>query len=316
MAAPDLVPGYHPEITLPHEQAFELYHNALSLCSMKARLCMAELAIPYRSIHIDLIETGCYENVRPAYSRVHPGRTVPLLVHNGHPIYESHEQIRYAAQLSDAKNSLHPVDSALFEQMEHWIDKSSLVGDPVSQPALTAGNAIPGQTLPLFAAMIQDIPVGNILEGFLRHFDKRRPLLFLILKLVGLNALVKIPPLRQAVVSSRSYLVGHLDDLELQLQQSGGPWLLGPEFTLADVSWLVIFERLKQADALPVFVGEQLRPACHQYWQELQHRPSYAEAITAHQHPIVVAGTARIREAKQKSPQLKSVLEGSRDSAA
>ena len=67
-------PGHRPEIVIPHEQPFELYHNALSLCSMKARVCMAELRIPYKSHHIDLIETGAYENIRRPLPRRESGR--------------------------------------------------------------------------------------------------------------------------------------------------------------------------------------------------------------------------------------------------
>ena len=66
--------GHRPEIELPYEQEFELYHNALSICSMKARVCMAELRIPYKSHHIDLIETGAYENIRRPFPRRESGR--------------------------------------------------------------------------------------------------------------------------------------------------------------------------------------------------------------------------------------------------
>jgi hypothetical protein len=47
--------GHRPEIVLPHDAEFELWHNALSLCSMNTRVCLAELAIAYRSHHVDLI---------------------------------------------------------------------------------------------------------------------------------------------------------------------------------------------------------------------------------------------------------------------
>ena len=90
-------PGLQEDITFPHTQEFELYHNALSLCSMKSRVCLAELGIPYEGHHIDLIETGFYQNIRPDLLDVNPAGTVPVLLHHGHPIYESHEQIRYAA---------------------------------------------------------------------------------------------------------------------------------------------------------------------------------------------------------------------------
>ena len=107
--------GHRPEVSLPHGQAFELYHNALSLCSMKTRVCMAELRVPYKGHAIDLIETGRYENIGRDFLRVNPAGTVPVLVHRGHPIYESHEQIRYAAEHAPAQlpstctRHLHPL---------------------------------------------------------------------------------------------------------------------------------------------------------------------------------------------------------------
>ena len=47
--------GLQPEIALPHEREFELYHNALSLCSMKARLCLSELGIRYASTSLSCV---------------------------------------------------------------------------------------------------------------------------------------------------------------------------------------------------------------------------------------------------------------------
>lgn len=303
--------GYQAHITLPHEAAFELYHNALSLCSMKVRVCLAELRVPYKAHHIDLIETGAYENVRKAFTRINPGRTVPVLVHNGHPVYESHEQIRYAAAHAPAGHpSLVPEPQELRTAMERWIDCSSLTDDPIANSHLSAGNAIPGQTLPLFATMIERIPYRNIFEGFLEHFDKRRPLMFALMKLMGLEALRSVSLLRRALERSRHDLHIHLDGLEQQLATSGGPWILGPGYTLADVSWLAIFERLRQADALTVFVDPARRPACAAYWAAQRQRPAYAEAITAYEHPIVVYGTRRIVAAKAADPTLKALLEG------
>jgi glutathione S-transferase len=113
-----------------------------------------------------------------------------------------------------------------------------------------------------------------------------------------------------AVAKSRRQLAAHLDALEKQLRESGGPWLLGERFTLADVSWLVIFERLAQVDALHVFVGDGARPACAAYWQRLRERPAYREAITAHAHETVTRGTARLRAAKAADPALRALLEG------
>jgi len=94
---------------------------------MKVRLCLSELAIPYKNHHVDLIETGFYENVRRDFKRINPGCTVPVLVHNGHPVYESHEQIRYAASQTEADvKTLLPDDAQKRATMDRWIDLSSL----------------------------------------------------------------------------------------------------------------------------------------------------------------------------------------------
>ena len=160
--------GHQANIHVPCGQEFELYHNALSICSMKARVCLAELEIPYKSHPIDLIETGAYENIRRAFLSVNPAGTVPVLVHEGHPIYESHLQIRYAAEHAPSGSpSLIPEDPVLRKEMETWIDRSSLTKDPLRHGDESACNAVPGLTLPLFGTMIERIAYWKVFEGLL-----------------------------------------------------------------------------------------------------------------------------------------------------
>lgn len=304
--------GLQSHIDLPFEAPFELYHNALSLCSMKARLCLVELGIPYKSHPIDLIETGAYENIRAPFLRVNPGGTVPVLVHLGHPVYESHEQIRYAARVApEGAPRLIPEDESLRQEMEHWIDRSSLTDDPLRQGDRSAGNAVPGLTLPLFATMLEKIPFWRLVEGLLFHFDKQRPFLFFVLKLRGIEGLVAMPPAARMIEKNRRQMEVHLDALEAQLEKAGGPWILGRLFSLADVSWAVIFERLRQTDALSGFADESVRPGCAAYWKHLTARPSYRAAIEQESHPLIEYGRQRIVDAKAASPTLESCLEGS-----
>ena len=303
--------GLKTDVTLPHGQSFELYHNAFSLCSMKVRLCMAELRIPYASHHVHLIETGSYETLSREFLAVNPAGTVPVLVHEGHPVYESHEQIRYAAAHSPPGcPSLVPEDPALREEMERWIDRTSLTGDPLAQGDESAGNAVPPLTLSLFATMIERIRYRSILEGLLFHIDRRRPVLFLALKAFGIHRLPKLGPIPRVLARARRQLGGHLDALEETLGERGGPWLLGDAFTLADVSWLVVFERLRQVHAIEVFLGGGHRPACAAYWERLRKRPSYQEAILARGHPTIDYGMRRLAEARGADDGLRAVLDG------
>jgi glutathione S-transferase len=306
-----VLPGIRHDVVLAYEEDFELYHNALSLCSMKTRVCMAELQIPYKGHAIDLIETGRYQTLSRSFLAVNPAGTVPVLVHRGHPIYESHEQIRYAAAHAPAgAPSLVPTDPRRKEEMERWIDRSSLTDDPIRYPERSIGNAVPRLTLPLFAAMIEEIPYRHILEGLLFHFDKKRPVLFLTLKARGLARLHTLTPLIRVLAIGRDHVHAHLDTLEQQLTTGGGPWILGDTFSLADVSWMVIFERLRQVDSEHVFLGGGLRPACTAYWQRSQERPSYAAAIRGYPHPLIDHGIKRLQEVKAADPSLRNALEG------
>jgi glutathione S-transferase len=115
----------------------------------------------------------------------------------------------------------------------------------------------------------------------------------------------------KVLARSRRQMGHHLDTLEKELTESSGPWILGDTFSLADVSWLVIFERLVQADCLHVFVGDDRRPACAAYWEALKGRDSYREAILGHSHPTIEYGMQRLRDAKAANPALRLALEGS-----
>jgi glutathione S-transferase len=284
-------------------------YNDFSLCSKKIRMCLAELRIPYVSHPIDLIETGSYETLSRRFLAVNPASLVPVLVHRGHPIYESHDILLYAAAHAKSRDPLVPPDEATRAVMQRWIDKSSLVGDdPSAGVAESAGNCVPGLTLPLFAAMIRDIPTHRILEGLLFHRIKQRPILFLLLKACGLAGLARIAPLRRAVIASRRHMEQHLDDLDQQLRASGGPWITGARFTLADVSWAVIFERLREADWTAELLAPE-RGALLAYWERLRARPSYREAMDQHQHPLVRAGTDRIVAEKARSGSLRALYE-------
>ena len=117
---------------MPFEQAWELYHNSFSLCSKKLRVCLDELNLPYRSHPIDLIETGSYQNVSREFLAINPAGTVPVLIHEGHPIYESHDQIVYAAMHAHSLGAqLLPEDPERRSVVDAWVDKAALVGDPM-----------------------------------------------------------------------------------------------------------------------------------------------------------------------------------------
>ena len=306
--------GIREQTTLPHVQEWELYHNSFSVCSKKLRLCMAELGLDYESHPIDLIETGSYENVSRHYLAVNPAGLVPVLLHEGHPIYESHDQIVYAARHArDRGSELLPEDDDIRALVEHWIDVASLVGDdPTQGLRQRAGACIPGLTLPIFATMVQYIPFRKIVEGLLFHPQKVRPTLFALLKICGIARLPRLKPAMKLISESREHMEHHLDALGEQLEKSGGPWIAGRAFTLADVSWVVLLDRLVEVDWDRHFWGEGRRPIVAAYWERLLERPSFASAITQHRCAILEKGIADVKAAKRGDDRLRVAFEGER----
>lgn len=304
--------GIHLDVTIPHIREWELYHNGFSLCSKKLRVCLRELGIDYTSHPIDLIETGSYQNVGRRYLAVNPAGLVPVLVHRGHPIYESHEEIVYAARHAGERGrALAGADGARRAVVERWSDRGSLVGDdPTQDTAGRAGNCIPGLTFPLFATMVRHIPWRRFAEGLLFHPQKRRPLLFLVLKLRGVRGLPRLGPLVSILRRSRDDMGRHLDALEAQLAASAGPWIAGDVLTLADVSWVVILDRIVEADWDAFFWGGGRRPHVAAYWLRWQGRPSFEAAIVKERGATLVAGAAELKAAKREDARLRAALEG------
>ena len=302
-----VTPGLHDEIDLPHQQEWEIYQNQISLCSKKLRVCMEELGLPHASHHIELIETGRYENLSRAFLKVNPGFTVPVLVHDGHPVYESHEQIVYVARHAGAKGeALLGETPALRSAVERWVDFGALKGDPMQGGADRAGDSAPGLTIPIFTTMIAYIAWWKLLEGLLFHGDRKRPLLFMMMKLRGIQGLP--PPALAAISRSRENMGKHLDFLEGELRD-GRSFVCGQTFTLGDVGWMAIFERLDEVDWIDLFFGDGQRPKVAAYWARLKERPSYAAALSD-RGEIHVKALRDLREAKRSSPDLCRALEG------
>ena len=290
--------GLQVQISLPHKAQWTLYHNPFSLCSKKVRVCLAEYELDYDSVLIDLIETGCYQNISREFLKVNPAATVPVLLHNGHPIYESHEQLSYVASSVNNGDLLVPQDAQIRQVMDMWVEKTSLLGDdPIASPEATAGNAAPGLTIPIFASMLTKIPVTKIVVGLLFHRIKKRAIFFLLMKLSGLPKTLKLKPVVGIINRSAAAMTAHLDDLELQLEHSGGPWICGDQFTLADVGMMVIFDRLREGDWLDLLVHQ--RPVLVDYWMVLQQRPSYHSGCVSFAHPRVTEATVELAALKQ-----------------
>ncbi len=301
--------GLHEDISLPYEQEYELYHNDLSLCSKKVRVCMAELGLPYKAHHIELIETGSYETISRHFLKVNPAGVLPVLVHNGHPVYESHDIISYAAaQAGDGAPMLVPADREHRALMQKWKDLASMVGDdPTDDLAKSAAGCVGVLSVPLFAAGMVVIPYRHVFEGLLFHRIKFRPFMFLIMKVVGLKGVLNVKKVKNKLDAAKAALCNHFAALN-ELLSDGRPWIVGQQYTLADISWMVLFDRLMEADSIEYFLSGNTYPYVQTYWQRLRARPSYQEGVDGFRHPLVADATRRIQAQKATDPRFAEAM--------
>ena len=81
--------------------------------------------------------------------------------------------------------------------------------------------------------------------------------------------------------------------MDWMLQESGGPWLLGQQYTLADIAVAPLLDR--QEDLGLEFLWEENHPAVADWLRRIQARPAYREAYTpgsrlSDQHPDLGLG--------------------------
>lgn len=281
--------GPNDAIRIAHDAPFELYSNSFSHCSRKVRLALAELGVAYKHHPIELIETGWYQTISRDYLRVNPSGLVPTLVHEGRPVYESDAILTYAqAEAGPTAPRLVPDDPEERAEMARWIEFGAISSaDAMHGMDKRAGPCIPGLTLPIFLAAIRYIPLQNILEGFLFHPDRRRPLFFTIGKLLGLRRTLSLPPVRAIAEPSARHMARHLAEIEKTLEARGGPWILGAAYSLADITLGCILLRLEETGWLEIFAAEQDLPALKAYYKRLKARPSWTAAISETPNPII-----------------------------
>ena len=282
-----------------------LYHNYFSLCSRKVRLCLEELEIEYKQEHIDLIETGKYEVASKNFLRINPGATVPVLLHEGYPIYESHEQIYY---LTKESSSSFIIPSAEDEKklMDYWVKKSSMVGDPMENQHIYAGNCIGALTFPLFASMIKFIKVNKILAGLISHPLKIRVFLFIILKIFGYKAFSTSSPIRKLIYRALKNINDHLHELDNHLKTNGENWIINNSFTLADISWAVILHRIEEVGWDEILFRE--KTFLKDYFKKVKAKQSFKSSIINYDHEILDKGKTILKSKIKEDQNLKSLF--------
>ncbi len=191
-----------------------LFHNGMSNCSQRVRLALCEKGVSYESHHIDLQK---HENLSPDFRMLNPNAVVPVLVHDGRTYIESNDIIAYIDEQFDGP-PLWPVDPTHHKVTEELLARSAKLQSSLK--------------LLTFEFLLKPIAKKGVADARRKQAvlrDKTR------------NQFVQdfsSPSgfTRQQITTEVGELTLALEHLESALGQTR--WLNGPDFGLADISWL------------------------------------------------------------------------------
>ena len=232
----------------------ELYHNDMSVCAQKVRLTLSEKKLAWTGHHMNL-RAG--EQHTPEYIKLNPLGVVPTLVDNGRVLIESTVICEY---LDDAYPdiALRPADPFARGQMRLWMKK---LDDWVHADIGTVSSCIAFRH-----QYLQRFPTPEAVEAHLVHMpskDKQDRQRANILKGVA-------SPYFTDAVRRLAHLFGQINST---LEHS--PWLVGDEYSLADIGYTPYFLRIEHLGLGEAIFGERVRA----WGKRLMARPNYSEAV-------------------------------------
>lgn len=262
--------------------AILLYHNAISTCSQKVRLALAEKSIDYESIELDLLAG---EQKRPDYLKLHPGGVVPTLVNGSDVVIESTVINEYLDE-SFPNPPLRPADPATRARMRVWTKQIDETVHPLTV-TLSFGIAFR-------LGITKREPAAQ--EAFINGFKdpaRRERMRSLIHQ--GIDS----PMFPAAVLAANSVLQDMNDTLSAQ------PWLAGGGFSLADIAYTPFMTRLEHLGLSDWWAD---KPALTDWFARLAARPSYQTAVVDWAPQPVVQGMAKAGDAAW--PKIETLIRG------
>lgn len=235
----------------------ELYQFWDSPCCMKVRMVLAEKRQDWE---LRPVTTYKFDHYQPDYQALNPHSLVPTLVHDGRPVIQSSNIAEYLDEVFPDP-PLKPEDPVLRAQMREWMKEEE---EFLFRLIVT----LSFNTMMKMRAAAYGM--DQLAQWSRRHPDQARAQDYL--------DRISSPADLDAVAAAEKKLRWHMERLDNQLRQSGGPWVCGGVFSLADICLAGIVDRIEYLDREWVFGGlENLT----EWVTALKQRASYVSAVPA-----------------------------------
>ena len=234
----------------------ELYHTSHSTCSQKVRLTLAEKGLPERNkdwIEHD-VDLNKFQQLTPEYLAINPNGVVPTMVHDGQPLIESSALLEYLDEVIPDP-SLVPADSIGRAKMRAWMRYIDEV------PTIAV-------RVPTFANIIAPMRFAKTNDAdFSKHAD-RLPLRKQFYQRMTTKGFGK-PDIDYALSQIRQTC----ERIEKALNDGGGPWIMGKQFTLVETQVTPLIDRMEDLGYGDLW--SDLPKMCD-WFERIKRRPSYA----------------------------------------
>lgn len=234
----------------------ELYHFDRSTAAQKVRLSLAEKRLAWTAHYVDP-GFATRDQHRPEYLKLNPRGVVPTLVHDGAPIRESQIILEYLEDVFPDP-SLRPADARHRAEMRIW---TKMVDEWLHVDSRTVGQCIAMR----FGSLEADPAV--VKQHYEDMPEETRRNNDLINNEQGIESPLLPPAIR------------HFKKLfhDIDARVSGGRWLAGSDYSLADISMVVYVHRLGSFQMAPLW--SELSGLLDWY-DRIQARPSWDQAVT------------------------------------
>ena len=227
-----------------------LYNAAHSTCSQKVRICLAEKNLPFEDIRLDLGKAK--DHLKPAYLKINPNGVVPTLVDDGNIIIDS---------------------SVICEYLDEKYPVVKLTPDEIVQRAKMRAWMRYLEEVPTAAVRVPSFNMGFLprYEGLNREqFEQQQ---------------ADIRPVRKQFYRRMGPGGFRKEDVEASFEQLGntcrrmndalanGPWLLGDQYTLADIIVAPLIDRMSDLGYAEIWEGKY--PRVSEWYERMQARPAF-----------------------------------------
>jgi glutathione S-transferase len=231
----------------------ELYHAPHSTCSQKVRICLAEKNLDWVERRVDL---AAREHLRPEYLRLNPNGVVPTLVHDGQVILDSSVICEYLDEVfpTPLLTPRDPVRRAAMRTWLRYLEEVPTAAIRVPSFHQVFATRFAGLDEARFRATEADI------RPLRKHFYRR----------MGPQGFSP-----EDVAASLEELDRTLERMEAALAE--GPWLMGADYTLADIVVTPSIDRMEDLGHASMWQGNYPRVVA--WWARMKARPAFAKAF-------------------------------------